>query len=163
MNKNKTRQARMMAINPSHGHNTHGMSYSYEYIAWQGMKARCGNPKNPKFPMYGARGITVCDQWLNSFESFFSSMGPRPSANHSVDRIDSNGNYEPDNCRWADKKLQAENRPGFVRFIEFNGQKKTITEWAKEIGIARRSLSDRINSGWSVEDALTTPKKGKRG
>jgi hypothetical protein len=153
----------MLAIDPSDSHNTHGMSYSYEYCAWQNMKSRCGNPKNHKFPMYGGRGIKVCDAWVNSFESFYASMGARPSPNHSVDRIDSNGNYSPENCRWADKKLQSENRPGWVRWLEFNGQKKTITEWAKEIGIARRSLSDRIDSGWSVEKALTTPKRGKLG
>lgn len=163
MNKNTTRAQRIAAAVEGHGHTTHGMSMSYEYIAWQNMKSRCFNKNNKKYAKYGAVGITVCDRWKTSFENFFADMGNRPSANHSIDRIDSRGNYSPENCRWADKKTQSENRPGWVNLIEFNGERKTITEWAKDIGIARKSLYDRFEFGWSIEEALTIPKGGKRG
>lgn len=163
MNKNTTREARISAMNPIHGHNTHGKSYSPEYVAWQNMKGRCLNTNNHKYPMYGARGIFVCDRWMDSFDNFYADMGQRPDANYSVDRIDSNGPYSPDNCRWASKKTQSENRPGWVRIIEFSGCKKTITAWAAEVGISRKSLYDRLELGWSIQEALTIPKKGKRG
>jgi hypothetical protein len=81
-----------------------------EYKAWIAMKYRCLKPYTPNYKYYGARGITVCDRWLNSYENFLADMGPRPSISHSLDRIDFNGNYEPGNCRWATKAQQSVNR-----------------------------------------------------
>ena len=98
---------------PGH-HTTHGLSGSLEYSSWANMWQRCTNPNDPKFHCYGARGITICERWQD-FEAFFADMGLRPSADHSIDRIHNDGNYEPGNCRWATRSQQNKNRRHFNR------------------------------------------------
>lgn len=89
---------------------SHGMYKSPEYTAWYSLIQRCTNQNNPRYPSYGGRGIEVCERWQNSFIDFYDDMGPRPSKNHSIDRINNDGNYEPSNCRWTTRKVQQNNR-----------------------------------------------------
>lgn len=87
----------------------HGLTRTREYRSWESAKQRCFNPNTTGYHNYGGRGITMCDEWANDFNAFLEHMGPRPDG-HSLDRIDSNGNYEPGNCRWADRYTQNGNR-----------------------------------------------------
>ncbi len=120
------------------------------------MNGRCTNERNKFFHNYGGRGITVCDRWRDSFENFLADMGPRPSEQHSIDRIDNNGNYEPGNCRWATKKQQLHNLRR-NHFMTFNGETLVMAEWARRIGATPQGIIARLNNGWSDERALGTP------
>jgi hypothetical protein len=126
-----------------HFNATHGLTKSTEYGSWCAMKARCCNPKTPHFHLYGGRGITVCDRWLNSFENFLADMGAKPSKAHSLDRIDNSRGYEPGNCRWATGTMQCRNRRD-NRVIEFGGAKRTVAEWAERLGVKYFTLMMRI-------------------
>jgi len=119
------------------------------------MKDRCSNAKNNMFEHYGGRGITVCDRWNNSFSAFYEDMGD-PPRKHSLDRIDNDGPYAPENCRWANKRQQANNTRANRR-ITFNGTTKTLTQWARYTGINRATIATRLDSGWPVSKALTEP------
>lgn len=132
---------------------THGRRHKPEYQSWSGMKTRCTNPNQASYAHYGGRGIKVCKRWMNSFEAFFEDMGPRPKG-HSLERIDRDGDYEPNNCRWATITEQANNTSQNNR-IAFRGRKLTISEWAEETGIERRTIARRLGLGWSVRRALT--------
>jgi len=125
---------------------------------WEKMRQRCCNPNNKAWQRYGGRGIEVCPQWRDSFEQFYADMGDPPSDDHSIDRIDNNGNYELGNCRWATWEEQNQNRRD-NRLLAFNGKVQCVTSWAKEIGINPSSLHGRLCWGWSVERGLTTPVK----
>ena len=125
------------------------------YNCWRNMKARCQNPKNHKYPVYGGRGITVCARW-NTFANFYADMGQCPDG-MSIDRIDNNGNYEPANCRWATVEQQMSNQ-NTNTMLTHNGETKTVSQWARELGMHRTTILQRIyRSGWSVDKALTEP------
>lgn len=122
------------------------------------MKDRCLNPKMPQYKNYGGRGITICDRWRKSFIDFLEDVGRRPSLDHTLDRIDNNGNYEPGNVRWATPEEQQNNKRD-SRLVSFNGETKTIAQWARHCGMEKSTLYRRIMSGWDVELALFTPPK----
>jgi len=114
-------------------------------------------PEHSAEECYFHKGIKVCERWQNSFSAFYEDMGPRPSHHHSIDRIDSDGDYCPKNCRWATSIEQNRNR-GNNTIIEFNGENKTLAEWAEIYKLDRSTITSRIfKYGWSIKDALTTP------
>ena len=118
------------------------------------MIARCYDPRSRGFSNYGARGIEVCDRWRHSFANFLADIGTRPSPRHTLDRIDSDGNYEPTNCRWATWIAQQNNRRN-NRILVCDGESKTLAEWARTIGLPLTTLVNRLKLGWSAEEALT--------
>lgn len=134
----------------------HGRAHGTpEYQTWQNMIQRCNNPKHNSYPNYGGRGIRV-DPVYFSFDRFLADLGPRPSDNHSIERKDPNGHYEPGNVVWATKHIQVRNRRT-NRPITFNGETLVLGDWAKRIGIDPKTLSLRLAKGWPIEKALTTP------
>lgn len=141
----------------------HGLSNSRTYRIWNAMKERCSCPSNGQFKDYGGRGITVCDEWMNSFQAFVDWAYANGYAdNLTIDRIDNNGNYCPDNCRWITSKEQNLNKRT-NRMITYNDKTQTLKQWSEETGIGMSTLHFRLNNGWSVELALTTqPKLGRK-
>ena len=133
-----------------------------EYAAWGNIKTRCYNPKMAYYHGYGGRGIKVCDRWLESFDNFLEDMGPRPGPEYSIDRIDSNGDYSPENCKWSTSAEQARNKKNNY-LITYKGQEKTLSEWGQETGIHQATIETRIlELGWTVEEALTRPVKTRK-
>lgn len=120
------------------------------------MRQRCLNPSAKSFPGYGGRGIKICDRWLESFENFLADMGPRPSAKHSLDRQDNDGDYTPDNCRWATAREQILNRRN-SRLVEYKGETRPLTEWCKLTGVSYSAAIQRLDNGWPVEDVFGVP------
>lgn len=136
----------------------HRMSGTKVYRAWQSMKNRCYNPDVTVYENYGGRGIQVCNRWLNSFENFYADMGDPPSNEHSIDRIDVNGNYEPGNVRWATWKEQCRNKRNNI-YIEFNGKRQTGAEWAKEFGVPPSTIYSRVEKGLPINQPLRSGKR----
>lgn len=131
----------------------HGFSGSSEYQTWKSMKARCCNLNDLNHKDYGARGITVCQRWRDSFMAFYEDMGPRPNG-MTLERINNDGNYEPGNCKWVTWKKQLRNTRR-NRILEFNGKRQCLTELAEQFGICKYVLRSRLYLGWSIERALT--------
>lgn len=133
---------------------THGLSKKTpEWFCWQGIVKRCENPKAVGYANYGGRGITVCERWRHDFPAFLSDMGPKPSPKHSIDRIDNSGSYSPENCRWATRTEQSRNSR-HNRWITCFGKTLILADWARETGISKDTIRDRLNRGWPVERAL---------
>lgn len=145
---------------PGHrSHATHGATvggYTPEYRAWLHMRTRCNNPNVKRFEHHGGRGIRVCERWQESFEAFFEDMGPRPSARHSVDRIDNDGHYEPGNCRWATPQQQQGNKSDNV-YVLLNGERKALKHACDEVGIAYSLVHCRLRRGWTLQEAVSKP------
>lgn len=120
------------------------------------MIERCTNPKSKNYKNYGAKGRTVCQRW-RSYRHFIADMGRRPSARHTIERTDNNGNYEPGNCRWATRKEQMRN-VSYNRNLTFKGQTKCLSAWAEDVGLNVVLLWKRLARGWSIERTLTAPK-----
>lgn len=118
-----------------------------------GMKQRCYNVNYNGYKKYGARGIKICERW-NKFENFLEDIGLPPSLEHSIDRINPFGNYEPSNCRWATQKTQQNNRTNNHRY-KFQDKNLTLIEWSDHTGIARKTLFNRIKRGWPLERVFT--------
>jgi hypothetical protein len=126
------------------------------------MRDRCTNSNASRWEDYGQRGISVCPRWLESFENFFEDMGPRPEGK-TLDRINGDGNYEPENCRWATDEEQANNKSN-TRWLEYDGERLPIRLWAKKLGLKMSTLKNRIYSHkWPVERALSAPYLGMGG
>lgn len=140
----------------THGH-TKGSQKSKTYRSWRDMKRRCTDKKDSHYHLYGGRGIVVCERWLRSFELFLDDMGECPDG-LSLDRIDNNGNYEPGNCRWADYETQCNNKRT-NRLLEYNGLILTMKQWAIRIGIHYDALRARLDRGWPIDLAITTPSR----
>jgi hypothetical protein len=137
------------------GNYKHGMRHTRIYNIWRSMRQRCSNPNCINYHNYGGKGITVCDEWNDSFELFYEwakKSGYKDGL--TLDRKDADGNYEPSNCRWATQKEQQNNRTN-NRLIEFQGETHTLGEWSTITGIKLATIWNRLKCGWSVEDALT--------
>ena len=131
------------------------------HSSWTNMVQRCTNPHAPNYPRYGGRGITVCQMWLDSFEAFVMTVGERPGSDFSIDRIDTNGNYEPGNCRWATVAEQNHNRRDNIH-VEIEGVTKTVFEWVTELGLKKSTIYKRIAKGEDPASAITRPVRKKR-
>lgn len=125
------------------------------YPIWQEMKRRCYAVNHPAYGRYGGRGISVCDRWRNDFWAFVEDLGPRPLG-FTLERKDNDGNYEPENCRWATWSEQHANKSNSSAPISFQGTTRTASQWASHLGLTTDALRARLKAGWSLERALTT-------
>lgn len=134
---------------------THGQSSTRLFTIWKNMKSRCTNPNNPCFNQYGGRGITVCDAWIEDFAVFYDwSIKHGYNDDLSIDRVNVNGDYDPDNCRWVSQKTQCNNTRRNI-MIEHDGELRTAKQWSDELGIKYGTLISRIRRGWDVDRALS--------
>lgn len=133
---------------------THGMSRTRLYDIWANIKGRCFNPKNERYIDYGGRGIKMCSEWDADFMNFYKwAMDNNYSDDLSIDRIDVNGDYCPENCRWVDNYVQA-NNTRTNHLITFNGKTQTISQWAREYNLQPYTIQSRLKMGWNIKDIL---------
>jgi hypothetical protein len=129
------------------------MTHTPEYRSWSNLHERCRYPG--RHPNHGGRGIKVCARW-DFFENFLADMGLKPSPAHSVDRVDNDGDYTPENCRWEDRGAQVRNRRN-TRWLTLDGRTLCLSDWAREAGLSKNRLTERLNYGWPVDLAIRTP------
>jgi hypothetical protein len=135
---------------------THGLTNHRLYRVWRGMRGRCLNKNDLAYKNYGGRGITISKEWID-FDNFYDwALRNGYQQGFTIERINNDGNYEPNNCTWILRKNQSKNRRN-LHWITLNGETKTISDWSRQAGINRRTLLDRINGGWPVEKALGLP------
>lgn len=139
-----------------HGHATRDMGATKVYKTWVGLKSRCGNPNDPAYKRYGGRGITVCERWA-VFENFYADIGDPPTPNHTFDRINNDGGYEPGNVRWATRKEQS-NNISTNTWVEYEGKRMTWAQWAEYLEIPYNCLMTRVRDKTDLKDILI---KGK--
>ena len=137
----------------------HGMCKTRVYKLWASMKARCNISTATGYENYGGRGIAVCDRW-ESFLAFYEDMGEPPTG-YSLDRVNPDGHYEPDNCRWVPIADQLRNQRDLVYMVH-NGKRQCLSVWARELGVPDNTLRSRIRYGWPVEKILTTPARAHK-
>lgn len=133
----------------------HGMYQSSEYHIWASAKDRCTNPNNRRYKDYGGRGIIFYKPW-HDFREFIKDMGVKPSDKHTLERIEVDGNYDPDNCVWLVRERQQRNRRDSVK-LTYKGKTKQVNDWADELGVSKSVLYSRFIRGWPVEDIIETP------
>lgn len=135
----------------------HGLSNTPAHTVWVDMRRRCNQPHRPDYHRYGGRGIRVCDRWNESFDAFLADMGQKPGPEYTLDRIDPDGPYSPENCRWATRKTQARNTRT-NHYVEVDGERMTLAEAAERYGIHYPTFINRYKTlGWDLMDALTKP------
>ncbi len=135
---------------------THGLSHTPEHRAWSAMRQRCTNPRHPEFHNYGGRGLTVCQRWDESFAAFYADMGPRPSAGHSLERVNNDAGYEPSNCIWATDHAQTRNSR-HSRVLTWLGKTQCVTDWAREYHLETKTLLERLNRQIPFPQLLDPP------
>lgn len=138
-------------LNKEATNTTHGKRYSSEYNSWRGIKKRCYQESHSSYKYYGGRGIKVCDRWLNSFENFYEDMGNKPTTNHSIDRKDVNGDYTPDNCKWATSTEQNCNRRDNIKVGE---NKISLSQYCRENNLIYRTILGRLRRGLTFEESI---------
>jgi len=131
----------------------HGQRRASTYRSWEAAKARCENSRNIRYPLYGGRGIRMCQSWSDDFRNFLRDMGERP-VNHSLDRIDNDGPYSPDNCKWSTRVEQGRNTTR-NHLLTIAGETLTVSDWSRRSGINPRTICKRLKRGWAVERAVT--------
>lgn len=131
---------------------THGMTGTVEHQTWKRLRARCSNPNLPDYPDYGGRGIKVCDRWKDSFADFFEDMGSRPGKGYSIDRIDVNGDYCPENCRWATASQQASNKRKML--IEYEGRTLSVADWSLEFQVNPTTIYTLLKSNRNTQQVF---------
>ena len=144
--------------NATPGYKYHGKDIDMSlYMTWIGMRERCSKVKSDNYHRYGARGIKVCSRWQKSYINFINDVGSRPSPQHTLDRINNNGNYEPSNFRWSLPYRQNRNTSRNKK-LTYNNKTMVAADWAREIGIPLSTIYGRIRRGWAVENILSTNK-----
>lgn len=135
----------------------HGLSNTPSHTVWVDMRRRCNQPHRPDYHRYGGRGIRVCDRWNESFDAFLADMGQKPGPEYTLDRVDPDGPYSPENCRWATRRTQARNTRT-NHYVEIDGERMALVEAAERYGIHYPTFLNRyLNLGWDLIDALTRP------